>query len=88
MRMTTKTRAELNAFKLVITDIRYFETRRGLGYECQTNVTNVTIWNDGMGGGTYMDGKWSDIKQFNELNELDLENLINIFEGQPFYERV
>ena len=36
---------------------------------------------------SYLDGRWSDIKQFNELNELDLENLINIFEGQPFYER-
>jgi hypothetical protein len=38
---------------LKVTSVRYFETRRGLGYECKTNIPNVTIWNDGMAGGTY-----------------------------------
>jgi len=68
---------------LKVTDIRYFETRRGVGYECQTNVKGITIWNDGNGGATFLDGAWADKKQFQELRDMDLENLINIFEKQP-----
>lgn len=68
---------------LKVTDIRYFETRRGVGYECQTNVKGITIWNDGNGGITFLDGAWADKKQFQELRDMDLENLINIFEKQP-----
>tara|TARA_R110000822_G_scaffold34517_4_gene98027 strand:+ start:220 stop:465 length:246 start_codon:yes stop_codon:yes gene_type:complete len=68
---------------LKVTDIRYFQTRRGVGYECQTNVKGITIWNDGNGGATFLDGAWADIKQFQELRDMDLENLINIFEKQP-----
>ena len=37
-----------------VTDVRYFQTRRGLGYECKTNIEGVSIWNDGFGGGTYL----------------------------------
>jgi|TARA_R110000782_G_scaffold41085_3_gene94509 hypothetical protein len=68
---------------LKVTDIRYFQTRRGVGYECQTNVKGITIWNDGNGGATFLDGAWADKKQFQELRDMDLENLINIFEKQP-----
>ena len=68
---------------LTVTKIRYFETRRGVGYECQTNVKGITIWNDGNGGGTFLDGAWADKKQFQALRDMDLENLINVFEKQP-----
>jgi hypothetical protein len=34
--------------KLTVTSVRYFETRRGLGYEAKTSVPGVSIWNDGM----------------------------------------
>ncbi len=40
--------------ELVVTSVRYFETHRGLGYEAKTSVPGVSIWNDGMGGGTYV----------------------------------
>jgi len=39
-----------------VTSVRYFETRRGLGYQCKTNIKDIEIWNDGNGGGTYIDG--------------------------------
>jgi len=68
---------------LTVTKIRYFETRRGVGYECQTNVKGITIWNDGNGGITFLDGAWADKKQFQALRDMDLENLINVFEKQP-----
>ena len=68
---------------LKVTDIRYFQTRRGVGYECQTNVKGITIWNDGNGGATFLDGAWADKKQFQVLRDMDLENLINVFEKQP-----
>lgn len=42
--------------ELRVTSVRYFETRRGLGYECKTNVKEVSVWNDGNGGGTYLRG--------------------------------
>ena len=63
-----------------VISVRYFETNRGLGYECKTNTDKV-IWNDGMGGGTYIDG----LHEFNGLRGMKLENylesLINKFEG-------
>tara|TARA_R110000851_G_scaffold4416_3_gene17963 strand:+ start:2752 stop:2997 length:246 start_codon:yes stop_codon:yes gene_type:complete len=68
---------------LKVTKIRYFETRRGVGYECQTNAKGITIWNDGNGGITFLDGAWTDKKQFQVLRDMDLENLINVFEKQP-----
>lgn len=37
-----------------ISKIKYFETRRGVGYIVTTNVGN--IYNDGNGGETYVDG--------------------------------
>lgn len=38
-----------------VTSVRYFETRRGIGYQCETNL-GFEIWNDGDGGGTYATG--------------------------------
>ncbi len=72
---------------LKVTSIRYFETRRGLGYECRTNVRGVSIWNDGNGGQTFVDGN-EHTKYCNQVTEYDnmyndseLEELINEFEG-------
>jgi len=42
--------------ELKVTSIRYFKTRRGLGYQAKTNVDGVEIWNDGMGGCTFLEG--------------------------------
>ena len=66
--------------KLKITEIRYFETRRGVGYECQTNEDGVTIWNDGMGGMTFIQGTWSKIKRHQYLRDIHLEEMMNEFE--------
>lgn len=66
--------------KLRITEIRYFETRRGVGYECQTNEDGVTIWNDGMGGITFIQGTWSKIKRHQHLRDIHLEEMMNEFE--------
>ena len=32
--------------ELEVKGVRYFETRRGLGYECKINFKGITIWND------------------------------------------
>lgn len=61
--------------KLEVLKVRYFETRRGLGYECKTNHKDVTIWNDGLGGGTYIQGFFPAI-----LSEGDLEIIISRYE--------
>jgi len=67
--------------KLVITkDVRYFETRRGIGYEATTDFGQ--IWNDGNGGGTYFVPNENG-QEFRSLSEDDLENVINVYEGQP-----
>ena len=58
-----------------ISKIKYFETRRGIGYIVTTNVGN--IYNDGNGGGTYVDGNWKG----EDLNEFELEDIINKYEG-------
>jgi hypothetical protein len=62
-----------------VTSVRYFETRRGLGYQCKTNIKDIEIWNDGNGGGTYIDG---DLKKLiKEYSEWDLEDLIDEYEN-------
>ena len=72
---------------LKVTGVRYFETRRGLGYECRTNVRGVSIWNDGNGGQTFVDGNehtyyHNDVHLYNDkYTDQDLEELINEFEG-------
>ena len=57
---------------VIVKKIRYFETRRGFGYEVSTN--QGTIWNDGRGGGTYTDvWDWTG----RNYNEWDLEKIID-----------
>lgn len=65
--------------KLMVTKVRYFETLRGLGYECETNVDGVTICNDGNGGATYVAYNPQN-RIYSELTEDELESLIDIFE--------
>tara|TARA_R100000697_G_scaffold111594_1_gene128689 strand:+ start:62 stop:277 length:216 start_codon:yes stop_codon:yes gene_type:complete len=62
--------------KTKVKNVRYFETRRGLGYEVKTN--HGTIWNDGNGGSTYTDHDW--IGKDN-LSEWDLEKIIDEYEN-------
>ena len=59
---------------VIVEDIRYFETRRGLGYEVKTN--QGTIWNDGQGGETYVDD-WKG----EDYSECELENILDEYEG-------
>ena len=63
-----------------VTNIRYFETNRGLGYQCKTNIKGIEIWNDGNGGATYLDGAYKYTKNFEDLSESYLENLIDKYE--------
>ena len=64
-----------------VTNIRYFETNRGLGYQCKTNINGIEIWNDGNGGATYLDGTFKSTKNFEHLSEEQLEGLIDEYEG-------
>jgi len=70
--------------ELKVKGVRYFETRRGLGYECKTNFKGVSIWNDGHGGQTYLNFDLRDEsfnpKDYEELSEGSLEELINDYE--------
>ena len=59
---------------VIVKNIRYFETRRGLGYEVKTN--QGTIWNDGQGGETYVDD-WKG----KDYSEDELENILDEYEG-------
>ena len=70
--------------KLIVTKVRYFETLRGLGYECETNVDGVTICNDGNGGATYVDCNAQN-RIYSELTEDELESLIDIFEVSKMF---
>jgi spore coat protein U-like protein len=66
---------------LKVTSVRYYNTRRGVGYECQTNIPDVQIWNDGNGGGTYV-APCLAAKELNlyEISEDELEALIDNYE--------
>ncbi len=72
--------------KIKVISVRYFETRRGVGYECKTNVRGISIWNDGNGGATFVDGNehtthHNKVKEYNKAySDHQLENLINEFE--------
>lgn len=83
----------MSKIELKVTGIRYFNTRRGLGYECTTTIPGASIWNDGHGGGTYMDVVLSEYTNrdfhntfFSKIShgsmqyEEALENLINEYE--------
>ena len=62
-----------------VTNIRYFKTNKGVGYQCQTNIEGIEIWNDGNGGATYVDGKFKYLTK--EYTEWDLEDLIDSYEN-------
>jgi hypothetical protein len=71
----------LKDLALEVTSVRYFQTRRGTGYEASTNVSAITIWNDGDGGATYID--WdcpTQYKKYQHLTESELESLIDEYE--------
>ena len=72
----------MNKSELRVTHVRYFETRRGVGYECRTNIEGITIWNDGMGGDTYIE-PCKKAKEMNmyTISEFDLEKLIDTHES-------
>ena len=59
-----------------VTSVRYFQTNRGLGYQCKTNIEGIEICNDGNGGATYLDGAYKYTKNFDHLSESDLENIL------------
>ncbi len=65
--------------KLKVTSVRYYETRRGTGYQCKTNKENVEIWNDGNGGGTYLNNNNMN-DDYHHLTESQLEELIDKYE--------
>lgn len=65
---------------LKVTDIRYFETRRGVGYVCETNNENVMICNDGNGGATYIVSNGTSM--YDDLDEIKLEEIIDDYERQ------
>jgi len=67
--------------ELKVTHIRYFDTRRGIGYECQTNIDGIKIWNDGDGGATYIERceKAKEMDMYT-ISEFDLEKLIDRYE--------
>lgn len=75
---------------LEVINVRYYETRRGIGYEAKTNVKGISIWNDGHGGETYLDDNedTTDFKLVNEYKNMYsqcgeeyLEKLIDTYES-------
>ena len=64
-----------------VTSVRYFETNKGIGYQCKTNIRGIQICNDGVGGATYLDGAFKYTKNFDHLSEWDLEDLIDQYEN-------
>lgn len=68
---------------LQVTSVRYFQTRRGIGYECRTNIDDVVIWNDGDGGPTFIAASRT-AKKLNlyKLSEEHLESLIDNYENK------
>lgn len=72
----------MNMKDLQVTSVRYFDTRRGIGYECKTNISNVEIWNDGMGGPTFIaPSREAKVMGFYDLSESQLESLIDKYEN-------
>tara|TARA_R100000541_G_scaffold57273_1_gene67240 strand:+ start:613 stop:846 length:234 start_codon:yes stop_codon:yes gene_type:complete len=71
---------------LKVTSIRTYNTRRGVGYECKTNFKGISIWNEGYGGETSLSFDLRDEsfnpKDYEELSERDLEDLITKYENQ------
>tara|TARA_R100000900_G_scaffold132509_3_gene108959 strand:- start:160 stop:423 length:264 start_codon:yes stop_codon:yes gene_type:complete len=73
--------------KLKVTSYREFNTRRGVGYECKTNVKGIEIWNDGDGGGTFIENSERN-DEYHHLTEYQLEILIDEFLGITPYQRL
>jgi len=73
--------------ELKVTNVRYFKTRRGVGYECKTNIKGLFIWNEGMGGETFLECDFKnltrkDIYGYEKIySEWDLEKMIDKYEG-------
>jgi len=67
--------------RLKVTSVRYFETRRGTGYQVKTNVDGIEIWNDGEGGPIFLEGSSRDLLPYKHLTEKDLHKLIDDFEN-------
>ena len=71
---------------LKVTNVRYYNTRRGVGYECKTNIDGVKIWNEGNGGNTFVEGYKiavrSGIKKERLDDEWHLESLIDDYEHE------
>tara|TARA_R100000935_G_C2791062_1_gene146036 strand:- start:653 stop:877 length:225 start_codon:yes stop_codon:yes gene_type:complete len=63
-----------------VKSIRYFTTRKGMGYECMTSIPGVKIWNDGDGGTTYVESFIKLDRQSWEWTDTELEDLINEYE--------
>ena len=51
---------------LVVSSVRYYETKNGVGYECKTQFGS--IWNDGHGGDTYFIKKERVLKENETLS--------------------
>ena len=75
---------------LKVVSVRYFETSRGQGFEAKTNYANITIWNNGNGGGTFIEPASAYkmcLRQDDEdsgLNgnyESEIERLVDDYEG-------
>lgn len=64
---------------LRVTNVKYFQTRRGIGYTCNTNIEGTFIENDGNGGATYLYSK--NPFYHNIYSEIELEELINKYEN-------
>ena len=73
--------------KLKVTSYREFDTRRGVGYECKTNIKGLSIWNDGDVGYNVIAGNeytkdYRLIGRYSEkYNENQIEVLIDEFLG-------
>ena len=72
--------------ELKVVDIRYYKTRRGVGYQCRTNIQGVEICNDGNGGPTFVDGyklaTSAGVRQERLDDEWHLESLIDEYEQE------
>ena len=73
--MTMQKNLELT---MKVIKVRYFQTNRGVGYQCKTNIKGIEICNDGMGGATYIDGNSN--KLIKQYTEWELEDLIDEYE--------
>lgn len=67
-----------------ITSVTYSKTKEGVAYTCDTNIKGIKVVNDGVGGATYIDGAFQNIKLNKNYTEDELEDLINEFEAKKY----